>query len=148
MSSCGVTGTLFKRMLLRIMPNLFLQELIVNLNRIGDDGAVILADLLRANTTLHTLNCASNQIGDRGLAAFAVTLRLNVTLTHFDVSGNSGSASGNSALNDAVDVNDTLVTYAGPGQLLDLEKRQAQRSIYKQSGMFEGGVRTYVVELG
>jgi hypothetical protein len=50
-------------------------------NQIGDAGAVALAEALRTNTSLTTLNLSGNQIGDAGAVALAIALRTNTSLT-------------------------------------------------------------------
>jgi len=78
-------------------------------NRIGDDGARALAEALKANSTLTTLDlnracclippsvvvicyirmiygCLDNSIGDNGARALAEALKANSTLTNLDLS--------------------------------------------------------------
>jgi hypothetical protein len=47
---------------------------------INDEGAAIIADGLRQNTTLTTLNLRNNKIGNEGLAAIASAMRVNKRL--------------------------------------------------------------------
>jgi len=50
-------------------------------NRLGDEGATPLADMLKTNSTLTEINLGEdNQIGDKGATALADMLKTNSTL--------------------------------------------------------------------
>ena len=52
----------------------------LDFNEIGDAGATQLADALRVNATVHTLDLRSNSIGEAGATQLADALRVNATL--------------------------------------------------------------------
>ena len=49
-------------------------------NLIGNEGAIALADALKYNSILTTLNLNSNSIKWKGINAFGYALRTNITL--------------------------------------------------------------------
>ncbi|CAM4920748.1 unnamed protein product [Rotaria socialis] len=59
-----------------------------NCNRIGNNGAKYLADSLRNNTTLTTLDLTGNKIGRNGAQYLAGILRNNKTLLTLDMDSN------------------------------------------------------------
>jgi len=57
-------------------------------NRIGDEGAAMLAEAVQHNTSLTTLNLAGNRIGDEGAATLAKALEEhNITLSKLEIEG-------------------------------------------------------------
>ena len=58
-------------------------------NSIGNEGAVYLADALKVNTTLTSLNLSDNIIGKEGEAYLADALKVNTTLTSLNLYVNS-----------------------------------------------------------
>ena len=64
--------------------NKILKILNMSNNKIGDTGAIHIANGLKTNRTLLNLNMANNQIGDKGGAALAATLS-QFTLNHEQV---------------------------------------------------------------
>ncbi|KAG0275391.1 hypothetical protein BGZ97_010305, partial [Linnemannia gamsii] len=58
-------------------------------NSIGDDGAKALSEALKTNSTLTTLDLGSNSIRDDGAKALAEALKTNSTLTTLKLQGNS-----------------------------------------------------------
>ena len=85
-------------------------------NKIGNDGAIAFADMLKINKTLKELHIGNNKIGDKGAIAFADMLRINNTLKELYISRtlyddhDKISDDGASALKDALEVNKTLTT--------------------------------------
>ncbi|MFH1462054.1 MAG: hypothetical protein ABIF12_03855, partial [bacterium] len=65
-----------------------LTSLDLDYNRIGDAGALALADALKVNRTLTSLNLGRNGIHAEGAQALANALRVNTTLTSLDLSYN------------------------------------------------------------
>jgi hypothetical protein len=61
---------------------------IFNRQEIGDAGALEIADFLKSDMTLATLNLKSNSIGTKGGIAIAQALQLNDGLTKLDLSYN------------------------------------------------------------
>jgi len=53
-------------------------------NRIEDDGAKILAELIKTNGTLRSIDCIHNRITERGLTFLRESLEENKTLTSLD----------------------------------------------------------------
>jgi hypothetical protein len=79
---------------------------------IGSDGAKALAEALKTNSTLTTLDLQRSSIGDDGAKALAEALKTNSTLTTLDLSWNSIGSDGAKALAEALKTNSTL-TIAG-----------------------------------
>ena len=50
-------------------------------NNIGATGATALAEALKVNSTIITLNLRNNNIGDTGATALAEALKVNSTIT-------------------------------------------------------------------
>ena len=88
-----------------------LEELRLEGNAIGHDGAASLAAALEGNTRLRTLNLALNPLGgSAGAAALARGLRRNAALTSLDLSGCGIGDAGAVALATALRSNTALVT--------------------------------------
>ena len=68
--------------------NATLTSLNLRLNYIGHDGARQLAESLRVNATLTSHDLSNNRIGDAGARQLAESLRVNATLTNLDLGGN------------------------------------------------------------
>ena len=62
-----------------------LEKLYLGFNRIGDDGAILLAQMLEENTTLKHLSVEKNDIGNSGARAFLAALETNETIQ--DIAG-------------------------------------------------------------
>jgi len=75
---------------------------------ISDVEAIIIAELLRANTKLERLDLARNEISDEGAAALANMLHENSTLEYVNLDSNSISEKGGKAFCRAVSANSTL----------------------------------------
>ena len=69
-------------------------------NNIGDEGAIILADILRYNNTVQKINLGHNNIGDEGAIAIAHMLRSNTSIREIDLRGNNIGKEGAIALAD------------------------------------------------
>jgi len=76
--------------------------------RIGDDGAVRLAELLKANHVVKRLDLSACGIGDSGVAALADALSVNTALCDVDLSANAFGANGTVALAAALPHNTRL----------------------------------------
>ena len=79
-------------------------------NKLGAKGAQAVASALRINKTLTTLNLGDNDIGDVGAEALASRLRGNTTLTTLEIQDNEISIDGAEALVRALRGNTTLTT--------------------------------------
>jgi hypothetical protein len=62
---------------------------IIQPRRFGTEGGAALADALKVNSTLTTINLDRNSIGDEGYAALADALKVNSTLTTINLFDNS-----------------------------------------------------------
>ena len=86
-------------------------ELSLRSNKIGDDGATALAEVLKNNTALATLNLHGNKIGDDGATALAEALKNNNTaLATLSLSNNKIGNDGAIALAEALKTS-TALTY-------------------------------------
>ena len=84
------------------------QSLYIYNHNISGDGAVVLAEMLKYNSTLWVFDLSNNSIGNTGTAALAQALIHNSTLVRLDVSNNSISDAGTVALAEALPHNTTL----------------------------------------
>ena len=57
-------------------------------NRMGEGGGRAIAEALRVNTTVTSLNLCGNDIGERGVQAIAEALRVNSTVTSLNLERN------------------------------------------------------------
>jgi hypothetical protein len=89
-------------------PNL-LKNLSIYGNQITDVGAIKIAQSLKDNTTLVSLELSCNNIGDAGAIAIAEWLISNTNLEYLDLSQNHISDIGLEALCNALKVNKTLL---------------------------------------
>ena len=81
-------------------------------NKIGDAGAIAIADALRINGVMTNLNLNSNLIGVEGGKAIAEALKVNSALTGLNLNENQIGDAGASAIADALHVNG-VVTQLG-----------------------------------
>ena len=88
--------------------NRFIQKLDLSDNTIGDKGAKALACLLEANPWIRELNLSKNQIGIEGAQALVIALEKNQTLQKLDFSENQIGVKGVQALAVAVKVNQSI----------------------------------------
>jgi hypothetical protein len=82
----------------------------LNNNTIGYVGASALADALKVNTSVTVIGLSRNAIGGEGASALADALKVNTLVTRIDLKSNTIGDEGASALADALKVN-TSVTY-------------------------------------
>ncbi|KAF9342284.1 hypothetical protein BGX26_007871, partial [Mortierella sp. AD094] len=78
--------------------------------RIGRKELGILAETLKTNSTLTTLNLGGNSIGPNGAKALSEALKTNSTLTTLNLGGNLIEPNGAKALSEALKTNSTLTT--------------------------------------
>ena len=84
------------------------EELDLNSNNIGNEGALILANTLSQNKKITTLNLIFNEIGDEGAIALANALKTNTTLKVLYLSQNKIGNEGLNALIQLLENNKTL----------------------------------------
>ena len=77
---------------------------------LGEGGGRALAETLRLNSTLKSLNLSENDLGEGGGRALAETLRLNSTLTSLDLGGNGLGEGAGRAMAEALRLNSTLTS--------------------------------------
>ncbi|KAF9904158.1 hypothetical protein EC991_002993 [Linnemannia zychae] len=90
-----------------LKTNNTLTTLDLSYNSIGPNGAQALAEALKINT-LTTLDLQSNSIGDNGTQALAEALKTNNTLTTLDLYNNEIGPYGAQALAEALKINSTI----------------------------------------
>jgi len=91
-----------------LRDNSTLKTLNLRKNSIGDDGIEALAEALKFNRTLISLDLRENCISEVGAAMLAEALRFNKSLTKINLSFNRINEDGALALLDALEVNTTL----------------------------------------
>jgi len=64
-------------------------ELVLEWNAICDEGAILLAELLKKDRTLKRLSLASNEIKDKGAITLVKAIESNQSLQELDLSGNN-----------------------------------------------------------
>ncbi|KAF8925261.1 hypothetical protein BGZ47_003403, partial [Haplosporangium gracile] len=79
-------------------------------SKIGSYEAQALSEALKTNSTLTTLNLQGNSIGHTGAQALSEALKTNSTLTNLNLSNNSIGDTGAQALSEALKTNSTLTT--------------------------------------
>ncbi|KAG0358602.1 hypothetical protein BGZ54_010353 [Gamsiella multidivaricata] len=112
-----------------------LQKLSVEMNAtfIGVNELEILAEALKTNSTLTTLNLESNSIGDNGALALSEALKTNSTLTSLDLQYNSIRENGALALSEALKTNSTLTTLNSRNNLISYGRAWALYQLSKAS---------------
>ncbi|KAF9177643.1 hypothetical protein BGZ51_008505 [Haplosporangium sp. Z 767] len=93
-----------------LKTNSILTTLNLKDNSIGDDGALALSEVLKINSTLTTLDLRGNSIGNNGARALSEALMTNSTLITLDLRNNSIGDNGALALSKALKNNPTLAT--------------------------------------
>ncbi|KAG0287248.1 hypothetical protein BGZ96_008816, partial [Linnemannia gamsii] len=93
-----------------LRTNSTLTSLDLGNNSIGEFGAKDLSRALETNSTLITLNLRSNSIGEFGAKALSRALETNSTLTSLDLRNNSIGEFGAKDLSRALETNSTLIT--------------------------------------
>ena len=91
-----------------IKTNSTVTELNLSKNMVGDDGVAALAEAIKTNPTLTELNLSKNVVGDDGVAALAEAIKTNSTLTELNLSTNTAGDGGVAALAEAIKTNSTL----------------------------------------
>jgi hypothetical protein len=90
-----------------VVTTLYLQ-----VNGIGDEGAIAIAEALKVNAVLTTLSLfnglSKNEIGPKGAKAIAEALKVNAVLTSVDLGFNSIGDDGAKAIAEALKVNAVL----------------------------------------
>lgn len=79
-------------------------------NDIDDNGAKLIADALKINTSLDWLILSNNKIRDKGAIAIADALKIHEFLTKLDVSCNDIRENGAKAIAAALKINKSLVS--------------------------------------
>lgn len=88
--------------------NASLTELLLKLNRLGDEGGKLLVESLRTNKSLVMLTLSHNEMGSETAKALSDVLRQNSTLTSLDVAGNPFLEEGGRLIREGVEANKTL----------------------------------------
>jgi Ran GTPase-activating protein (RanGAP) involved in mRNA processing and transport len=78
-------------------------------NKIRGDGAVALADALKANTSVIEIDLHNNEIWDSGAVALADALKTNTSVTTINLRRNTIGNSGAVALADALKANTSVI---------------------------------------
>ncbi|KAF9536937.1 hypothetical protein EC957_009341 [Mortierella hygrophila] len=105
-----IQGREFRILADTLKTNLTLITLNLYHNSIGSDGAKALAEALKTNSALTTLNLHNSSIGDDGAKALAEALKTNSALTTLNLHNNSTGSDGAKALAEALKTNSALTT--------------------------------------
>eukprot|EP00038_Savillea_parva_P009214 m.182027 g.182027 ORF g.182027 m.182027 type:complete len:673 (-) comp15414_c0_seq1:375-2393(-) len=84
------------------------QHLNLKFNDLGAKCATELADALRTNKSVVTIDLGNNSIGPEGAAAFAEAIKVNKHITSLDMSNNKLGDEGGTALAEGLRLNKTL----------------------------------------
>jgi hypothetical protein len=95
-------------------------ELGLNANNIGPEGAIAIAQALKVNAVLTSLHLYGNSIGPEGAIAIAEALKVNAVLTVLWLADNNICVDGAKAIAEALKVNAVLTT-------LHLDKNNIER---------------------
>jgi hypothetical protein len=85
LESCGLGEGGGRALAETLRLNATIMSLDLGWNRLGEGGGRALAETLRLNTTVTSLNLGFNDPGEGGGRALAETLRLNFTVTSLDL---------------------------------------------------------------
>ncbi|KAF9311496.1 hypothetical protein BGZ91_006793 [Linnemannia elongata] len=93
-----------------LKTNSILTTLDLQYNKIGSYEVEVMAEALKTNSTMITLYLGNNLIGDSGAQSMSVVLKTNSTLTTLSFDHNSIGVNGAQALSEAFKTNSTLTT--------------------------------------
>ncbi|KAG9061306.1 hypothetical protein KI688_007284 [Linnemannia hyalina] len=110
LAALSIGGKEFGRLAETLKTNSTLTTLNLRDNSIGDNGAQALSAALKINSTLTILDLGHNSIGDNGAQALSEALNTNSTLTTLNLYINSITDNGAKALSEALKTNSTLTT--------------------------------------
>lgn len=83
--SCGIEDSRMYGLTRTLDDILTLTHLDLSKNKIGDEGAAMIGDLLAKNRTLIFLNISENRITEQGVQSMAYSLEMNFTLVHLEI---------------------------------------------------------------
>ncbi|KAF9538509.1 hypothetical protein EC957_006683, partial [Mortierella hygrophila] len=106
----SIGGKEFERLAEALKTNSTLTTLDLRSNSIGDNGAQLLSEALKTNSTLTILDLRSNSIWFKGFLALSEALRTNSTLATLDLRGNLIGDKVAQAVSEALKTNSTLTT--------------------------------------
>ena len=93
-----------------LKTNTTIQSLNLSYNKLGPEVDIALAEVLKTNTTLQTLNLEHNNFGPEGFLALAEALKINTTLQSLNLQSSKLGGEGALALAEALKTNTTLQT--------------------------------------
>ncbi|KAG0274110.1 hypothetical protein BGZ96_004491, partial [Linnemannia gamsii] len=93
-----------------LKTNSTLTTLDLQYNKVGPHEVQAMAEALRTNSTMITLHLGNNMIGDSGAQSLSVALRTNSTLITLSLDHNSIGDEGAQVLSEALKTNPTLIT--------------------------------------
>ncbi|KAF9946037.1 hypothetical protein BGZ72_000747 [Mortierella alpina] len=108
-----------------LKTNMTLTTLDLERNSIGDNGAQALSEALKTNSTLATLDLRDNSIGPNGAQALSEALKTNSSLTILSLGLNLIGSNGAQALSEALKTNLTLTTLTLGDNLIGSNGAQA-----------------------
>jgi hypothetical protein len=95
----------------------------LSLNEIGVEGASMLADALKVNTSVNTIDLSLNRIGNEVASSFANALKVNTSVTKIDLDNNRIDNAHLDQVNELIDRNNRL------SQLFLFDARQMLLSV-------------------
>jgi len=81
----------------------------LNNNKLGDDGASAVANLIKANSTITHVHLSGNGIGDSGVAALCSALGPDSLVVDLDLSDNNITSAGASSIEKLLKNNTTII---------------------------------------
>ncbi len=85
-----------------------IRKLCLSWCHLGNEGALVIAEMLKSNSTLLVINLKGNAIEDDGALAIAEVLKLNSTLQKIDLKYNWIRVKGGLAIAEAMEFNSSL----------------------------------------
>ncbi|KAL0244701.1 hypothetical protein GEMRC1_008783 [Eukaryota sp. GEM-RC1] len=79
-------------------------------NSIGAEGARVLADMLKVNNSVSSIHLGGTSIGDEGVKALVEALKVNTVVTSIDLWDNSIGDEGACSIADALKINTTVTS--------------------------------------
>ncbi|EGG23299.1 hypothetical protein DFA_05431 [Cavenderia fasciculata] len=96
-----------------------LRWICLDCNRVGDEGAIVLSEVIANNSTLKSISLTNNHIGERGGKAIGESLMMNTKLINLQLDSNLIGPVGAKSIGDALRRNTTLQSLGLSGNRIE-----------------------------
>ncbi|CAG8540026.1 2531_t:CDS:1 [Ambispora leptoticha] len=108
------------KLLAKALENSLLERFSIEQNRIGSQGAIAFAEMLKTNKNLRYIHFGANNLGIEGTSAISEALKVNQTLVSLSLDANNIGKDGARLIGDALAMNKTLThLYLGRNNIQD-----------------------------